>query len=78
MADIMRIFAPTPPYSAGQLKVIFEIFFAQLKGLTEPSSEQFAWHFHLLESLAQVNTFLVLTTFDDETMLIKCVRCHYP
>ena len=74
LSDIMRIFAPNPPYSHSQLKQIFNVFFTQLRGLADTSSPQFSRHYHLLESLTQVSTFLVLLEFPEEEQDKSVVR----
>lgn len=61
LVDILRITVPTAPYSESQLKEVFKLFIRQLKGLAEISDSKFAHRFYLLERLAVVKMFVLLT-----------------
>ncbi|XP_023237020.1 sister chromatid cohesion protein PDS5 homolog B-like [Centruroides sculpturatus] len=50
IADVFRVFAPEAPYKdPEQLKVIFEFFIQQLRGLEDPKDPIFKRYFYLLE-----------------------------
>lgn len=58
IADVFRVFAPEAPYKdPEQLKVIFEFFIQQLRGLEDPKDPIFKRYFYLLENLAWVKSF---------------------
>ncbi|XP_066923364.1 sister chromatid cohesion protein PDS5 homolog B-like [Clytia hemisphaerica] len=58
-ADILRIYAPEPPYNEDQLKDIFHLIISQLKGLENVNAPTYKRNFYILESLALVKTFNV-------------------
>lgn len=70
IAEVLRICAPKPPYDDEQLKNIFTLFISQLHGLDKPSSSSFMRCLQLLESLAQVQSFVVLANMPDANDLI--------
>ncbi|CEP19463.1 hypothetical protein [Parasitella parasitica] len=59
IADIIRLHAPTCPYSASELKTVFKLFVDQL-GFFGKETSDFPYHFYLLENLQSVKTFLLL------------------
>ncbi|XP_065884867.1 sister chromatid cohesion protein PDS5 homolog B-like [Dysidea avara] len=70
IAEVLRICAPKPPYDDEQLKNVFTLFINQLHGLDKPSSASYQRCLQLLESLAQVQSFVVLANMPDAQDLI--------
>ena len=60
LADVMRLFAPDPPFDNDTIEEIFGLFIDQLSGLADTESSSYPKYFYLLESLAMVQTFLLL------------------
>ncbi|KAF9559464.1 hypothetical protein CPC08DRAFT_763333 [Agrocybe pediades] len=61
LADILRLYAPTAPYTHRELRDIFQFFFRQLSsGLKGPEEPYFNEYFHLLESLANVKSVVLV------------------
>ncbi|KAI8646023.1 armadillo-type protein [Parasitella parasitica] len=63
IADIIRLHAPTCPYSLDELKNVFKFFVDQL-GYFGKETPDFPYHFYLLENLQSVKTFLLLSEID--------------
>lgn len=70
IADLLRLCAPDAPYSQKQLKAIFECFVKQLKGLGDPDSPYYPQYFYLLESLATVESVVLLGDIDKSDSII--------
>lgn len=77
LSDIFRIFAPVPPYSKSEIRQIFSLFFDELQQLNDQNAANFSRVFYLLESLAVVNTCLILCTMDDEDLLIQLFQLFF-
>lgn len=60
IADIIRLHAPTCPYSLNELKIVFKFFVDQLAYFGKDTPD-FPYHFYLLENLQSVKTFLLLS-----------------
>lgn len=71
LADVLRVYAPNPPYSVPQLKSIFDLFFDQLKGIANAASPSFPSYLYLLENFSLVNTPLILVELESDDMLVK-------
>jgi sister chromatid cohesion protein PDS5 len=57
LADLLRLYAPDAPYTADELRNIFQFFFHQLSiGLKGSNSAYYNQYFHLLESLSTVKS----------------------
>ena len=56
----MRIYAPNTPYDDDALKMIFELFIAQLRGIDNPAGPSFDRYCGLLERLAVVQIFVLM------------------
>lgn len=71
ISDILRIFAPDAPYTAGQLTSIFEVFFLQLKLLGEKENPYFLQQNYLLKRLAEVKSIILITDLPESEALIR-------
>lgn len=60
LANVLRLYAPDPPYDAEDLGRVFNLFVQQLKGLSEPLGTYYSYHFYLVESLATVKSIVLL------------------
>ncbi|KAI8080900.1 hypothetical protein BDF21DRAFT_309629, partial [Thamnidium elegans] len=69
LADIIRLHAPTCPYTMDQLKSIFSLFVNQLSHFGAETPD-FQYHFYLLENLQSVKTFLLLNEMDNADELV--------
>ncbi|KAI9305907.1 hypothetical protein BJ944DRAFT_142578, partial [Cunninghamella echinulata] len=65
VADILRLFAPDPPYNKKELKIIFDVFIKQLGSLDKNNETNFIYQFYLLENLSAVKSILIMTELDD-------------
>jgi sister-chromatid-cohesion protein PDS5 len=79
LADIIRIYAPDPPYNDVQLKDVFKLFIEQLSYLDTENSA-FDRYVYLLERLVLVKAFVLLVELDQDLVndlfstLFKVVR----
>ncbi|CAE6417041.1 unnamed protein product [Rhizoctonia solani] len=61
IADLLRLYAPDAPYTAPELKDIFQFFFRQLStGLRGPDAPYYNEYFYLLESLASIKSIVLV------------------
>lgn len=60
IADLLRLCAPDAPFSQAQLKSIFECFAKQLKGLGDVEGTYYPQNYYLLESLATVESIVLI------------------
>ncbi|KAG8689697.1 hypothetical protein FRC08_010813, partial [Ceratobasidium sp. 394] len=59
--DLLRLYAPDAPYTAPELKDIFQFFFRQLStGLRGPDAPYYNEYFYLLESLASIKSVVLV------------------
>ncbi|ORE03950.1 hypothetical protein BCV72DRAFT_212262, partial [Rhizopus microsporus var. microsporus] len=65
LADILRLYAPEAPYSNLQLKKIFNFFVSNLSQFGKEDESLFQYHFYLLESLATVKSFIIISDLDN-------------
>ncbi|RPA93174.1 hypothetical protein L873DRAFT_1816416 [Choiromyces venosus 120613-1] len=61
LADMLRLHAPDAPYTAVQLRDIFELFVRQLKGLADAENPYYQQYLYLLESLASVKSVVLIS-----------------
>eukprot|EP00316_Scyphosphaera_apsteinii_P022810 CAMPEP_0119320840 /NCGR_PEP_ID=MMETSP1333-20130426/53618_1 /TAXON_ID=418940 /ORGANISM="Scyphosphaera apsteinii, Strain RCC1455" /LENGTH=1313 /DNA_ID=CAMNT_0007327653 /DNA_START=37 /DNA_END=3978 /DNA_ORIENTATION=+ len=60
LSDVLRIYAPNTPFAQERLKVVFELFVSQLRGIVDANGPSFARYFYLLERLAMVKSFVLM------------------
>lgn len=79
IADLFRHFAPTPPYTEpAQLKVVFHFFIEQLAHLAQPSHQDAAHHFFLLETIDNSRIAEILTHTDGgEAILLQMAEIFF-
>ncbi|KAF8419563.1 hypothetical protein EV426DRAFT_719909 [Tirmania nivea] len=70
LAEMLRLHAPDAPYTAGQLRDIFELFVKQLRYLPHPDSPYISQYQHLLESLASIKSIVLMTDIPNGDSLI--------
>ncbi|KAG1456183.1 hypothetical protein G6F55_006644 [Rhizopus delemar] len=63
LADILRLYAPEAPYNQTELRDIF-IFFVQNLSHFSKEDKAFEHRFYLLESLATVKSFIIISELD--------------
>lgn len=70
LCDILRIYAPDPPYSSNKLLDIFTLVTSRLEGLSEYGENDIYYDraFYILESLASFSSHLVLADVDEEDL----------
>eukprot|EP00794_Sanderia_malayensis_P007436 gene7436-8258_t len=76
-ADILRIYAPEPPYNPDQLKSIFNLMVAQLKNLEDPEGSLFKRAYYLLESLGMVKSFNICCEIDAQEIIVKLFKTFF-
>ncbi|KAH0559344.1 hypothetical protein GP486_004143 [Trichoglossum hirsutum] len=71
LVDILRLCAPDAPFTVAQLKDIFTLFVTTiLPALADPSNAYNTQHIHVLQSLAQVKSVILLTDIPSSEALI--------
>ncbi|GAA96258.1 uncharacterized protein L969DRAFT_100755 [Mixia osmundae IAM 14324] len=60
LADILRLYAPDAPYTADELKLIFQFTFRQLACLKSGATTYHPQYFYLLESFAAVKSIVLV------------------
>eukprot|EP00457_Paulinella_chromatophora_P000461 gb/GEZN01000461.1/.p1 GENE.gb/GEZN01000461.1/~~gb/GEZN01000461.1/.p1 ORF type:complete len:1392 (+),score=340.63 gb/GEZN01000461.1/:82-4257(+) len=77
-AEILRLFAPNPPYSDRQLQEIFSTFIEQMGGLGgDQASPAYQRYFYLLESLSRINSCVVLVERELWSTLVRLFRLFF-
>ncbi|PWW77887.1 hypothetical protein C7212DRAFT_356749 [Tuber magnatum] len=72
LADMLRLHAPDAPYTAVQLRDIFELFVRQLKGLADSENPYYQQYLYLLESLASVKSVVLISDIpNSEAITLK-------
>ncbi|KAJ6263145.1 hypothetical protein Dda_1705 [Drechslerella dactyloides] len=61
LADILYLYAPDAPYTANQLREIFDLFIKTLKGLEDPDSVFYQEHLYLLDRLHETQSIVLIT-----------------
>ncbi|EDQ90038.1 uncharacterized protein MONBRDRAFT_32239 [Monosiga brevicollis MX1] len=59
LADIFRILVPDLPYDDAGVKAVLVLFASLLPGIADINGASFERHFHLLETFAETQTFLL-------------------
>ncbi|KAL6717124.1 Sister chromatid cohesion protein pds5 [Lecanora helva] len=71
LVDILRLCAPDAPYTAYQLKDIFNLFVnSTIPALSDPSNAYNQQHLYVLNSLAQVKSIVLLTDIPSSEQLL--------
>ncbi|KAI9267842.1 hypothetical protein BY458DRAFT_437090, partial [Sporodiniella umbellata] len=70
LADILRLYAPEAPYDVSKLKKIFEFFVVNLSHFGTTNHAAFQFHFYLLESLATVKTFIIVSELENADHIV--------
>ena len=71
-SDILRINAPNQPYEDDKIiKKIFKIIIEALDGVQNPNGDDYDYHFRVLDSLATVQSYIVLNDLEDEQLLME-------
>lgn len=68
LSQILRLYAPDPPYDGEGLGKVFSLLVQQLRGLSEPSGTYYSHYFSLLESLATVKSVVLIWEVGEEEM----------
>lgn len=71
IADILRLYAPDAPFTAGELSNIFKAFFLQFKHLGDQENPYFEQQCYLLKKLAEVRSIILITDLPDSQELIE-------
>lgn len=72
LADLLRLYAPEAPYNQTELRDIF-IFFVQNLSYFSKEDKAFEHHFYLLESLATVKSFIIISGLEQADDIIISV-----
>ncbi|KAI5811155.1 hypothetical protein DFH27DRAFT_11876 [Peziza echinospora] len=70
LTDMLRLHAPDAPYTALQLRDIFELFVKQLRNLADLESPYYEQYYHLLNSLSQVQSIVLIADIPNSEGLI--------
>eukprot|EP01084_Bolivina_argentea_P092310 166091_1 len=74
-SDILRIYAPEQPYSNNTiLKKIFTLMIESLDGIQTPDSEDYDFHFRVLESISTVQSYIVMNDLEDNNLLLLLTK----
>ena len=73
IADLLRLYAPEPPYDNDVLEEVFSLFFGQLRLLSNPNDAYFNLAFYLLESLATIRTVILVIDLN-QNLIVKLFR----
>ena len=69
LADILHLYAPSPPYDDAMLIKVFRLFVREMgSGLSDPDAKNFSQHKYLLERLAIVKAFTLLVVLDNSLL----------
>ncbi|CAM9480044.1 unnamed protein product, partial [Chrysoparadoxa australica] len=71
LVDVLRIYAPEPPYSPKELTEVFTLLIGQLQSLStaiDPEESRAERVFYVLNSLAQVKSCVILTELAHQGM----------
>ena len=71
MADLLRLYAPDAPYTAGELRDMFSFFFQQLSNNLKSDSTYYHQYFLLLESLSTVKSIVLVCDLPNSDELIS-------
>eukprot|EP00250_Pteridium_aquilinum_P014731 c22163_g1_i1 orf=419-4063(+) len=77
ISEIMRIVAPDAPYSDDILKDIFELIVASFKGLNEKESRFFDKRLKILESVATVQSCLVMLDLECDDLIREMFQTFF-
>eukprot|EP01080_Neovahlkampfia_damariscottae_P002637 gene2637-3834_t len=64
LCEFFRITVPEHPFDVDEVKKIFNLFVSQLKGLEDIESPLFSTYFKLLEKIASIRIFVLLSDTD--------------
>eukprot|EP00117_Sycon_ciliatum_P041432 scpid16866/ scgid30305/ Sister chromatid cohesion protein PDS5 homolog B; Androgen-induced proliferation inhibitor len=73
LSDVLRIFAPEPPYTATEKQEVLELFVKSLHVLANREAKDFSRAYYLLENISIVKLFLLCMELDDADDLISSV-----
>ncbi|CAE7910232.1 Pds5a, partial [Symbiodinium necroappetens] len=76
LAEVLRIFVPSPPFETERFRPILELFLEQLASLN-PSTQTYAYSFGLLERLEEIRGFMLVfdcAASDVESLIISLAK----
>ncbi|CAE7299981.1 pds5, partial [Symbiodinium pilosum] len=74
LAEVLRIFVPSPPFETERFPPIMELFLEQLSLLRNPSAATYAYAFELLERLEEIRGFMLIfdcSPADVESLIVS-------
>lgn len=77
LADVLRIYAPEPPYDRENLIRIFRMILDQLKYLRDVDAPSYKRYFYVLESIALVKTFNVCIELDAQDVILAIFKLFF-
>ncbi|KAJ3276604.1 hypothetical protein HDV01_004137 [Terramyces sp. JEL0728] len=69
IADLLGLFAPDAPFTNSQLKQIFQLYFKQLKILSDPNHVHFSLAFELLETISNTDQIVLFCQLEQEDLI---------
>lgn len=73
-SDLLRLYAPDPPFDQTQLKHLFALFFKQLHGIGDSTGVYFSDYYYLLDSICTVRSVTLLADLNADQLVIDLVR----
>lgn len=71
ISDVLRVYAPDAPFTAGELSLIFKTFLTQIAQLSHQENPYFQQQSYLLKRLAEVRSIILITDLPDASQLIE-------
>lgn len=71
VADLLRLYAPNPPFTPKKLRTIFEFLLKQLELVRDLAGSFYAQVLYVLETLSQVKSILILWDLDADELVHK-------
>ncbi|KAI8912618.1 armadillo-type protein [Gorgonomyces haynaldii] len=69
-SDLLRLYAPDPPFDEREIKTLFTLFFKQLQGIGDPKGPFFSDYYYLLDSICTVRSVTLLADMNCDQMIV--------
>jgi sister-chromatid-cohesion protein PDS5 len=74
LSDILRLYAPEPPFDQPTLRSIFALFFKQLSGIHDVNGAYFSDCYYLLDSICTVRSVTLLSDLNADILMTNIVK----